>query len=772
MRRLRHRLPPAGQRRRAPRPRAPARDLEQNTIATSTVLEAMRAARRRADRLRVDRLGLRRARGLPDARGRARSRVQTSLYAASKLAGEGHDPGLRAGLRLHRARLPLRLGARRALHPRARVRLLPRAARGPDAPARARRRPPGEVVPLRRGLRLGDRSRRSPRTRRTPGSRVYNLGTDETVVRRRLGRDDRRAPRRRRRRIEYTGGTRGWIGDSPLIHLDCARMRALGWRPTLDDRARRSRARSTGSSATRGSSTTRGRRDERHLHAGAAAHLASAAAAPTCPRTTASTAASWSRGAIDKYVYMLTHTVFQRRYRLKYSEFEEVDDPREIRHPILRETLLRHWDGNPLEIASVADIPAGTGLGSSGAFTVCLLKALAPGASRWRSRRRDSPRQRLRDRDRRPRRAGRQAGPVRRRPRRHLRVHLQRDDSVDVEPLRSSAETLRAAARQPPALLHRRDAQRVRRSSRDQDRAHARPATTRWSPTSHRTKEIGLREPATCSSAATSSSTRELMHEHWVNKRGRSPGHGDRAHRRPLQAGPARAARSAASSSAPAAAASCSSTRAGRSTRARRWPPPARRRCASASTSRAASARSTGESTLLRVGIVGLRPRSGASAPRRSASDRLVGCFDVVPRSGRASLAAELGAAAVRVDSTSCSTHEPDVVIVATSRTTRSPTLAVPGARRGRPRPGREAGRARRRRGSSALARRPRPGGRLSRSASTTASIPAIARAVGGGAVRASTASSCTCAPATATAGASATTASGGPTPRSRAAAS
>ena len=82
-------------------------------------------------------------------------------------------------------------------------------------------------------------------------------------------------------------------------------------------------------------------------------------------------------GAIDKYVYMLTHTVFQRRYRMKYSEMEEVDEIDEIRHPILRETLLRHWRGNPLEIASVADVPAGTGMGSSGAYTVCLLKGLA-----------------------------------------------------------------------------------------------------------------------------------------------------------------------------------------------------------------------------------------------------------------------------------------------------------------------------------------------------------------------------------------------------------
>ncbi len=82
-------------------------------------------------------------------------------------------------------------------------------------------------------------------------------------------------------------------------------------------------------------------------------------------------------GAIDKYVYMLTHTVFQRRYRMKYSEMEEVDEISQIRHPILRETLLRHWRGNPLEIASVADVPAGTGMGSSGAYTVCLLKGLA-----------------------------------------------------------------------------------------------------------------------------------------------------------------------------------------------------------------------------------------------------------------------------------------------------------------------------------------------------------------------------------------------------------
>jgi len=82
-------------------------------------------------------------------------------------------------------------------------------------------------------------------------------------------------------------------------------------------------------------------------------------------------------GAIDKYVYFMVHTVFQNTYRMKYSSFEEVETAEEIKHPLLREALLRYWRGAPLEIASVADVPAGTGMGSSGAFTVGLLKALA-----------------------------------------------------------------------------------------------------------------------------------------------------------------------------------------------------------------------------------------------------------------------------------------------------------------------------------------------------------------------------------------------------------
>jgi D-glycero-alpha-D-manno-heptose-7-phosphate kinase len=86
--------------------------------------------------------------------------------------------------------------------------------------------------------------------------------------------------------------------------------------------------------------------------------------------------------AIDRYVHVLVSDSSQRRFRLKHLQWEEVDAPEQVRHSILRETLLRHWDGRPLELASVADAPPGTGLGSSGAYAVCAIKALRTAAGR------------------------------------------------------------------------------------------------------------------------------------------------------------------------------------------------------------------------------------------------------------------------------------------------------------------------------------------------------------------------------------------------------
>jgi D-glycero-alpha-D-manno-heptose-7-phosphate kinase len=81
--------------------------------------------------------------------------------------------------------------------------------------------------------------------------------------------------------------------------------------------------------------------------------------------------------AIDKYVYITLHRTFVQELIIKYSKLERVSSIKEISHPIIREAFsLVGVDAPFLEMTSMADIPAGTGLGSSGSFTTALLKAL------------------------------------------------------------------------------------------------------------------------------------------------------------------------------------------------------------------------------------------------------------------------------------------------------------------------------------------------------------------------------------------------------------
>ncbi len=225
-------------------------------------------------------------------------------------------------------------------------------------------------------------------------------------------------------------------------------------------------------------------------------------------------------GAIDKYVYMLVHAVFQRRYRMKYSAYEEVDDPAELKHPILRETLVRHWKGAPLEIASVADVPAGTGMGSSGAYTVCLLKALAQ-AKHTPS----TP-------------AGLAEAAC------HIEIDVlgepvgKQDQyvaahggicaytflpsgEVEVEPLELSPDTLKLL-RERLLLFFTGEARSASTILTDQD-TRSKAGNTAMIENLHRTKEMGytsreLLEKGDLQGYA------ELMHEHWEHKRRRSPG--------------------------------------------------------------------------------------------------------------------------------------------------------------------------------------------------------------------------------------------------------
>src|SRR4030043_585108 len=80
--------------------------------------------------------------------------------------------------------------------------------------------------------------------------------------------------------------------------------------------------------------------------------------------------------AINKYMYIVIHPYFHDKIRLKYSKTEDVKNIHEIEHPIIRECLKKVEIESGIEIASFADVPAGTGLGSSSSFTVGLLNAL------------------------------------------------------------------------------------------------------------------------------------------------------------------------------------------------------------------------------------------------------------------------------------------------------------------------------------------------------------------------------------------------------------
>jgi len=80
--------------------------------------------------------------------------------------------------------------------------------------------------------------------------------------------------------------------------------------------------------------------------------------------------------SIDKYMYIIVHPYFHEKIRIKYSKTEDVESAELLKHPIARECLSEFSIAKGVEIASIADIPSGTGLGSSSAFTVAMLKAL------------------------------------------------------------------------------------------------------------------------------------------------------------------------------------------------------------------------------------------------------------------------------------------------------------------------------------------------------------------------------------------------------------
>jgi UDP-glucose 4-epimerase len=208
----------------------PSRDLEQNTIATANVLEAMRAqgARRIVFASSGSVYGEPEVFPTPED---APFPVQTSLYGASKLAGEGLIAAYASGYGFTGVicRFVSILGERYTHgHVFDFYRELKRD------PARLRVLGDGRQEKSYLYVRdcLDAMLTAAARHREESGVHVYNLATEETLT---VGESLRiitqhlsLAPR-----IEYAGGRRGWVGDSPLIRLDTTRIRALGWRPRL-----------------------------------------------------------------------------------------------------------------------------------------------------------------------------------------------------------------------------------------------------------------------------------------------------------------------------------------------------------------------------------------------------------------------------------------------------------------------------------------------------------------------------------------------------------
>lgn len=225
--------------------------------------------------------------------------------------------------------------------------------------------------------------------------------------------------------------------------------------------------------------------------------------------------------AIDSYVYVTVIRPFTPGIFLKYSKLEHVETVDEVQHPILREAL-RLMDEHPpqVEITTLADIPAGTGLGSSGSFTTALLKAL-----HVHQRKPIHPRElaelacdieinRLKE----P--IGKQdqyiaaCGGI-------TCFNFNTDDSVDVAPLRISGEVLydlqdnlllffAGFSRNSGSIL---EDQHIRSQHSDQDMLN----------NLHYVKELGRRSREALESGKTALFG-EIMHEHWEHKKKRSAG--------------------------------------------------------------------------------------------------------------------------------------------------------------------------------------------------------------------------------------------------------
>ena len=226
-------------------------------------------------------------------------------------------------------------------------------------------------------------------------------------------------------------------------------------------------------------------------------------------------------GAIQRHVYVAVHKSFREDMLIRYSRNEVVKHRRDIEHPLIREALelLDIQDVN-IEITTMADIPAGTGLGSSGAFCTALLKALYRYARKTIGSRTLAETachieiERLGD-------------PVGKQDQYVAAFggvncyQFRPDDTVEVSPLQISEETLRHFCEH--VLLFSTGITRAATMIlRDQDQK-TKLRDQGMIDNLHFTKEIGLQSKRALELGDLEAYGR-LLHEHWEHKKKRSPG--------------------------------------------------------------------------------------------------------------------------------------------------------------------------------------------------------------------------------------------------------
>lgn len=226
--------------------------------------------------------------------------------------------------------------------------------------------------------------------------------------------------------------------------------------------------------------------------------------------------------AINRYVYITLHQIFRPELIVKYSKMELVERVEELKHPIVREALrmVLGDDVSYLEMTSMSDIPAGTGLGSSGSFTTALLTALHTLNSTVIGRQDLAEQACHIEIDRLGEPIGKQDqyiaayGGVQ-------CLYFETDGTVRVEPLAASAETLynlednlllffTGYTRSASAILQEQDTK-----SRQKDGGMAQNL--------HFIKELGV-ESRTAFERGDVGAFGEIMHAHWEHKKKRSTG--------------------------------------------------------------------------------------------------------------------------------------------------------------------------------------------------------------------------------------------------------